>query len=728
MTQHFAQCRLCLNGCAIKVEMDGKKPISISGVPENPVYRGFTCVKGRSQARLLSHPDRLLHPLKRIGDDLVKISSEQAIDEIAERLSAIVAGHGPRAFAGYLGTQFSASAATAPLFTGFMRAIESPMVFSPATIDKPGKKIAAAFHGGWDAPAVEFDDPEVILLLGSNPIITFTGFPYGNPGRWLKDLRNRGTRLIVVDPRKTNVARLADLHIQAAPGHDAAILAALLRIILEEGLWDKDFAAEFVAGIDALRAAVEPFTVERVAEQAGIEAQDLVFSARALASTKRGYINAGTGPNMTGSGSLVEYLVLNLHTLCGYWLRAGERVRHPGVLVAPREMRAQVIPPKPAYGFGERMRSRGLGMTAAGMPTGGLSDEILLPGERQVRALISCAGNPAGAWPDQAKTVRALKSLDLLVQIDPWLSATARLAHYVIPPRMWLEVAGHSQILDWLTRYGTGYGQSEAYGQYTPALVEPPADSDLVEEWEFFYGLGRRMNLDLTASAEVGPEMPPFPLDMTRKPSTEEVLEQLTAGSRIPLEEVKKHPGGAVFPGEPQFVLKKDPASNARLDTANLEMLQDLAEIADNYGGETADNNQGFRLIVRRMMHVYNTSFVRTLTDTDLPYNPAFMHPDDIEMLGLIENDTVEISSDKDTIIGMVQSDDTLRRGLVSMSFGFGSLPDDEDSDYFRMGSNTARLLSNDRVFDRYSGQPLMSNIHVNVKACTLANDVAETG
>ena len=124
-------------------------------------------------------------------------------------------------------------------------------------------------------------------------------------------------------------------------------------------------------------------------------------------------------------------------------------------------------------------------------------------------------------------------------------------------------------------------------------------------------------------------------------------------------------------------------------------------------------------MIVRRMMHVYNTSFIRTLTEEDLPYNPAFMNPDDMEMLGLSENEAVEITSDKDTIIGVVQPDATLRRGLVSMSFGFGSLPDDEESDYFRMGSNTARLLSNDQVYDRYSGQPLMSNIRVDVQAWT---------
>ena len=718
-------CRLCLNGCAISVEMDGRRPVSVTGVKDNPVYKGFTCVKGRSQARLLAHPGRLRRSLKRVGDEHVPIPVEQAMDEVAARLSTIIAEDGPRAVAGYLGTQFAAAVTTMPLFAGFMGAIKTPMVFSPATIDKPGKKIALAFHGEWMAPAVEFDDPEVILLIGSNPLVTFTGFPYGNPGRWLNDLLKRGTKLIVIDPRRSDVARRAHLHLQPPPGHDVAILAAMTRVILEEELWDRKFADEFISGVEALREAVLPFDPEAVAARADIDAADLILAARTIAGTRRGYINAGTGPNMSGSGSLIEYLALNLHSLCGYWLRAGDNIRHPGVLAAPKVMKAQVSPPKPAYGFGERMRTRGLGMSAAGMPTGALADEILLPGKGRVRALISCAGNPAGAWPDQNKTVDAMRALDLLVQMDPWMTATSRLADYVIAPRMWLEVPGHTQVLDWLTRFGTGYGQSEPYGQYSAAIADPPEDSDLIEEWEFFYGLAQRMGLQLSISPQIGPEMPPFALDMVNKPTTEDLLERLAAGSRIPLEEVKKHPYGAIFPGEPQSVVAKDLDATARFDVAADDMLADLAATADSYLGATYVPDSGFRLVVRRMMHVYNTSFVGALPDSARAYNPAFMNPEDLAALGLVEGDVIEVSSDRSAIIGIVHPDDTLRRGLVSMSFGFGALPG-SDADYKRIGSNTTRLLSDDRIYDRYSGQPLMTNIRVDVRRSSLPSDQAQ--
>src|SRR5439155_4686498 len=144
-------------------------------------------------------------------------------------------------------------------------------------------------------------------------------------------------------------------------------------------------------------------------------------------SAGRGYAMAGTGPSMSGPGTLVEYLILNLLTLCGYWQRAGEQVRNPRTLLCAKPAKAQAAAPTPAYGVGEPMRVRGLAGSAAGLPTAALADEILTEGEGRVRALLSVAGNPVAAFPNQRKTIEAMKSLDLLVQVDPWMSQTARL-------------------------------------------------------------------------------------------------------------------------------------------------------------------------------------------------------------------------------------------------------------------------------------------------------------
>src|SRR5262249_23105859 len=153
--------------------------------------------------------------------------------------------------------------------------------------------------------------------------------------------------------------------------------------------------------------AVAPFTPAMAAERADVPADDIVLAARTFADAGRGYAFAGTGPNFTTWGVLAEYLTLCLITVCGYYLRAGDRVLNPRIFTKSLEPKAQASAPKPAYGFGEHLRVRGLRNTAAGMPTAALADEILLPGEGQVRALISDAGNPVAAYPDQIKTVEA---------------------------------------------------------------------------------------------------------------------------------------------------------------------------------------------------------------------------------------------------------------------------------------------------------------------------------
>ena len=710
MTLHHSFCRLCLNGCALKVEVEDGVAVKVGGDKDNPVYRGFTCVKGREQGRLLADPRRLRHSLRRKPDGSFEpIASRDAIGEIAAR-------HGREAIAGYLGTYFAASAATMPFFGGFMAALGSPMAFSPGTIDKPGKKIAQALHGDWDAPAIGFDDPEVIFLIGSNPLISFTGFPYGNPGKWLNERLDAGARLIVLDPRRSDVAKRAHIHLQAKAGEDVAIIAAMIRIVIAENLFDRAFVARHAQGLDELTEAVSAFDVASVAARAGIDPDALVAAARILGGTRRGYIMAGTGPNMSGRGTLIEYLLLNLHTLCGYWLRAGDRVRHPGALAAPVPARAQVRPFGPAYAFGPDLGVRALGNTAAGMPTAALPDLILGEGKMPVRALISCGGNPVGAWPDQAKTLRAMDALDLLVQIDPWMSATARVADFVIAPRIWLEVPGTSQVLDWLTRNGTGYGQSDPYAQYSPALLDPPPGSDVVEEWEFFYELARAMGLSLSVAPGLA-GMPARPVDMDAKPSTDAVLAQLCEGSRVALDEVRKFESGAIFPGDPVFVGEGE-GEQHRFDLAAPDMIADLK--ADAASG--AKPARGFSLLCRRMMHVYNSSFVGALPPSARPYNPVFLHPGDMSELGIEEGESVDVISDRGAIAGIAHADEALRPGSVSMSFGFGALPE-QDGDYRELGSNTTRLISNDEIWDRYSGQPLMSNVPVDVVRRTDKSD-----
>jgi anaerobic selenocysteine-containing dehydrogenase len=663
------------------------------------------------------------------------------MDEIAHVLERIIDEHGARAVAEYSGTSCIMSAPTTlPLVGAFMNAIGSKMRFAPETIDKPGKHIARALHGSWMAPGQGFDRPDVILLVGNNPLVTYTGFPAGNPGRWLAEQRRRGLRMIVVDPRRTDVAKRAFLHLQARPGEDTAILAGMIRVILDERLHDADFVQDNATNLDVLREHVAPYTPDVVARRAGIRAEDLVLAARTYAGASRGYAMAGTGPAMSGPSSLVAYLILNLETLCGQWLRAGERVANPGTLIPALTPIAQASPPTSAIRPGETMRVRGLTNTTAGLPTAALADEILLDGPGRVRALLVYGGNPVAAWPDQLKTIAAMRSLELLVQIDPWMSQTARLAHYVIAPKMPLEMAGTTYVNDMASRLGTGYGLGDAYAQFADAAVDPPAGSELIEEWELYYGLAQRMGLQLTIPDAVAFGAPldsptgiepsaPVVLDMETKPTTAELLHLASRNSRVPLDDVKEHPHGALFPDPAVYVAPKQPGWTGRLDLANADMMAALDRDANadmtsprpysDPPTATAAANGGarfqFRLLCRRVGHMYNSAGNDPSTNRGKPYNPAFLHPADLRELHLRVGDLVTITSPRASIIGIVESDPSLRRGVVSMTHGYGDVPE-RDGEYRTIGSSTNRLLFDDVQFDPYTGQPQMSNIEVRVE------------
>jgi anaerobic selenocysteine-containing dehydrogenase len=704
--------------CPVLVTVDAGRLVSVTGDTENEVFQGYSCVKGRSQPQYHNHPDRLLTSLKRQPDgSYAPISAADVMDEVAERLDAIVRRHGPRAVAGYFGSMVITNPGAQPTMDAFMRALGSPLQFHPGAIDKPGKPIAAALMGRWQAPAQGYDRPEVALLIGLNPVQSHYGVASGSPTSWLNEQLRGGMQLIVIDPRRTELARRATLHIQPVPGQDVAILAALIHVILAEGCYDRAFVAENVEGVEELRAAVAAFDPATVAAWADVPADALVEAARVFSGAGRGYAAAGVGPGFAESSTLVEYLVLVLESLCGHWLRAGERVpRMPTMLGTPRYV-AQAAPPTPAYDFGEHLRSTGLGNTAGGLPLGVLAEEMLHEGEGRVRALLSCGGNPVSAWPDQLRVIDALNGLDLLVQIDPWMSATARLADYVIAPKMCYEVPGATFPTDTVILMSTWYGPAEAYAQYTPAIVDPPHGSDLIEEWEFFYGLAQRLNLDLELSTLVASQMSAWKFDRERKPTTDELIEVLASGGRVPLAEVKRHPHGATFAEPASFVEAPDPNSDARLNVGHPQMLRHLREVgARAASGGEGPGGFGLRLVHRRLQHAYNSTGVELGLDGPRrrPYNPAYLHPDDLAALGLTEGDPVHVVSARASIPAIVAADDTLRPGLVAMSQGFGMGPE-RDDEYETVGAGTGRLLQISDLADPYIGMPRINNIPVKV-------------
>jgi anaerobic selenocysteine-containing dehydrogenase len=722
-------CRLCSAHCGVLATVTEGRLTAVTGDPDNPMYRGYTCPKGRALPEFHNNPTRLLRSQKKQEDGShAPISVGRAMDEIAQRLQDIIDRHGPRSVAVYTGTSGQAYPGGANMAAALLQAIGSPMFFTPNPIDSPGKQIAASCHGNWLAGDLEFASADSWILVGMNPVISkANGVPFNNPAQRLKEAVNRGMKLIVVDPRRTETARRAAIHIQPRPGEDATILAGMINLIIDERLYDAEFIASDVDGFEALKRQVAAFTPDYVARRAEIPAEQLVEAARVFATygKRGGMANAGTGVNMSQHGNLTEYLALCISTICGRWPRAGARVHRPNVMLPAYTAKAQASGPYQGWGYGEKLRVRNLTNAACGLPTAALADEILLEGEGQVKALICNGANPMAAWPDQRKTQQAMEALDLLVCIDVEMALTAQFADYVIAPKMTLETPGFTQRVEALKYYTIGIGQAKPYAQYSPRIVDPPKGSDLIEEWEFYNGVGKRMGLSLTMAMKYGfgdfDEAPLLLIDLATNDNmtTEGLYEKICENGRISLDEVRRHPHGHIFEVN-EIVQPKDPGCTARLDVGSEHMMDELDQVfAFDFETENADSRYPFRLVSRRSNNFLNSAgqnLVGTKLNGGRPHNPLFLHPEDLAEIGLRSGDSVTIASSHDSIPGIVEADDTLRRGVASMYHCFGGKVED-DADFKRLGSNVGRLIPNDIDYDPISGIPRMSNIAVSISS-----------
>ena len=715
-------CRSCLAYCPVLVTVEDGRVVKVAGDPDAEEYDGYTCPKGRALPEQTYSPDRLLTSMKRQPDgSFSAVASSAAVQEIALQLRRIVEQHGPRAVAVYIGNGTVQHPFGAVMGLSFLQAIGSPMFFTPGTIDKPAEKISMAMHGYWMAGGQSFEESDTWMLVGANPIIAKSnGLPYNNPGMRLKEAVERGLKLIVVDPRRTECARRAHVHLQARPGEDPTLLAGFIQIVIAEGLVDAAFIAANVSGFETLKAAVAPYTPEYVAERAGVPVADLLEAARTFGRAKRGMVVCATGPSFSMRSNLAFYLAHCLNTLCGRWAKAGERAVYPNVLLPAFTPKAQPLPPYSIYGK-ETMRVMGLRETTTGMPTAALADEILLEGEGQVRALICIGANPVSAFPDQRKTEKALRSLDLLVSLDVMFSATAKLAHYVVAPPMPLEQPALTYQAEWLKYTGATRGFQNCWAQYSAAAAPAPTGSDLLEEHAFFFRVAQAMGLGLNWTNYHGMgkfiESPTqiVPLDMAHVPSLDDLFALATSNSRVPLDEVKRHPHGKRFDIDVD-VAPRDADCTARLEAADPMMMKELAEVhGEDFRAARQATAFPYSLVCRRANNTMNsigTNLPRLLRGK--PYNPLFMHPSDMTSPGMQEGDVVAIASRYDTILGIVEADDTLRPGVVAMTHGFGAQGEQAERDPFLAGSNVNLLMHVDE-HDPVSGIPRMSALPVSV-------------
>ena len=705
-------CRNCGALCPMELTIEDGKLAGVTADGSASPYGAYMCPKGRASLDFHNGAEgRLLNSLRREASGVFsELPAARALDEIAARLAALIAEHGPRSVAFYHGTGAYRSVLGALLERAFASSLGSPNFFSTMTIDQSAKWVTAGRMGVMASGKPSTRDIDLAVIVGNNPLVSHQTYPFGPgesgaPGKSFAAARTRGARIVVVDPRRTETARYADLLIQPLPGHDAALFAAVAHILLRDGTCNTAFCERFVTQLDRLAEAVAPFTPELVARRADVPVEQIEQLARWLGEAERPFVGSGSGPSMSAHSNLNDHMIETVNALVGGYRRAGDLVRNPGTL-KPRVCIETVVPPQRSWERGVKCRTADIGALYGEFPTALLPQEILAPGPDRIRALIVFGGNPLTALGDPARAEPAFADLELLVSLDARMNETARMAHYVIATSQHFE--RHDLSIPGDSLY------PEAFAQYAPPVVPGPAGT--IHDWEFFWGVASRLKLPLTLkywnyglSYDAIPGG--LPLDMERAPDPEDMMRYLCEHGDVSFDELRANPGG-VRPVRPPQYVKAAPDNGARLELCPPDVAAELHAVLE----EVVDDRFKYRLACRRILDAMNSAYRDSpQTVRKYPLNWAYMNPDDMREDGIDDNALIEIQSESGRILGVARAESQLRRGVVSMTHLYGSLAPSTDP-YAQRGSHTGRLTSLQKHLEPINFMPRFSGIPVNIR------------
>lgn len=714
MKEVSSVCRICIAMCGVKVALDDQGRIEgVRPDRDHPLSQGHFCSKGLHSTGTHNSPHRILQTQKRQPDgSFAHIPLEDALDEVAEKLIMIRDRHGPDALGIYVGGPLFYNAPVYPFVGAFRQALGTNSFYTSVSIDTPGQFVAIERLGHWLGGRPTLDQSDVTMLVGTNPLVSFqtTGLLASDPVKLFKRAKARGVKFIVIDPRRTETARHADVHVQPLPGEDTTVMAGLLKLILDRGREDREFCVRYVreGHMDLLRRAVAPFTLDYVERRTHAKAADMIKAVELFtAPGAKGAAFQGTGMSMGAHSSLAVHLMTVINVICGRYPREGERVPSIVPWLPYTDLRAEVLPPQRSWEKKPPGRIRGVDSLIGEKFTCNLADEIMTPGPGQVRALLNASGNIAANVPDQRKIVAGLKDLDLLVTLDPFFTNTSKLSHYVFAPKLQYERD------DLPNAYPGLCLRPVSWGQFIPAVTSPPAGSETIDEHYFFWAIAKRLGHQIQYLG--------VPIDMEKAPSTAELLDHFTRGSIVPLDEIKRYPdGGKIF--DIDRVVQPPNDDSGRFEPMPADVAKELADVfAEDWTTPKTCQGTGraftHRLSVRRSRDLMNAQglYIDEVRER-APYNPACLNPADMQALGLKDGDRVAIVSRRARVEVAVQGDETLLPGVVTLSHSWGGLPDDEGEDYERMGASSNLLLDGENDLDSISSIALMTGVPVYIE------------
>jgi anaerobic selenocysteine-containing dehydrogenase len=737
-------CPLCEATCGLEVVIRDREVVSVRGDREDVFSHGYVCPKAVGLAALERDPDRLRTPLVRRDGRLAPATWEQAYEEIDDRLGRVLSEHGRDALAVYLGNPNAHSIAGAFYVSTLVRAAGTRNVYSASTLDQMPKHVSAGLIFGHPLtiPVPDLDRTDHLLMLGANPLES-NGSLMTAPdmrGR-LRRLRERGGRLVVVDPRRSRTAEEADEHVPIRPGTDAHLLAAMAHSLFAEGLVSLGRLAEHVDGVDAVRAALEPFSPEAVASVCRVEASTVRRLARDLAAAPRAAVYGRIGTSTQEFGTLASWLVDVLNVLTGNLDAEG------GAMFTRAAVGARNTLGVPGRGRGFttgrwRSRVRGLPEVLGELPSACLAEEIDTPGDGRVRALLTVAGNPVLSHPNGCRLERALAGLDVLVSVDLYVNETTRHADVVLPVPSALSRAHYDVLLYQLAVRDTAHYSP-------PALPLQPGEQD---EWEILLrlaailaGQGTRVDVDVLDDAVAAQEVEravalrgsrvegadPAALLARLGPrhGPERLLDlQLRIGpygdafgadpAGLTFEQLAAQPHGIdLGPLEPRLpeVLR---TVSGKVELAAAPLITDLERLRGSLSGLAG----GLVLVGRRHLRsnnswMHNVDFlVRGPERCTLQ-----VHPDDAVELGIVDGGRARVASRVGSLEIGVEVTDAIMPGVVSIPHGWGHSGTAMRVAAAHPGVN-ANLLVDEQQVEPLSGNAVLNGVPVTVEPVEAAS------
>lgn len=650
-------CNLCEAICGVELTIErgptGTRVTSIRGNADDPLSRGHICPKGVALADVYADPDRLRRPVRRVGEEWVEIGWDEALDLAADGLASAVNDHGRDALGIYLGNPSAHSLGAMTHGIGLIRSFRTRNKFSASSVDQIPHMYVGMLMFGHQLllPVPDLDKTSYFLVFGANPmasngsLMTVPDFP-----NRVRELKARGGRMVVFDPRRTETAKVATAHHFIRPGSDALVLLAMVHTLFAE---DLTTPPDYVDNLVALQRVVAPYTPERAAAVSGVPAEVIREVARDLARADGAAAYGRVGLSTQGFGSICQWAINLLNLLTGNFDRVG------GVLFPEPAIDAAKngLLGRGHYGVW-RSRVRGLPEFGGELPVATFREEIETPGDGQIRAVLTLAGNPVLSTPDGRRLGEAFEGLDFMASIDIYLNETTRHADVILPPTTALERDHYDLVFHMLSVRNTA--------RFTPAVLD--REPGALHDWEIARELARRV----TARLRDKKPLPARLVDRARLAlsPTAIVTLLLALGRKTSMRQLRKHPEGVdLGPLRPTMPARLS-TPDKRIDLAPAPLVADLGRLDVELPGPAGDE---LVLIGRRHQRDCNSWMHNSERLTrGRPRHQLLMNPDDLAARGLADGARVRVSSRVGDVEVEVAAADDMMPGVVSLPHGYG--------------------------------------------------------